>query len=136
MTTKVFHIEGENVKDVGMRPALLDKALDYDVSVHATNHPNENRVKVIVNGDNESIDEFVEFIRNEDIRIKKADIQIKNTLKMYTLTRLEEYDGPEIDWERYEIRFMSRQMTKGFREAVERLSSIEFEINKLSKIKP
>jgi acylphosphatase len=114
MTTKVFHIEGENVKDVGMRPALLDKALDYDVSVHATNHPNENRVKVVVNGDTESIDEFLKSIINEDIRIRKSS-------QMYNLTQLEEYDGPEIDWNRYEIRFMSRQMTKGFREAVKRL---------------
>jgi acylphosphatase len=41
--------------------------MDYDVSLHATNHPKENKVKVIVNGDNESIDEFIESIRNEDI---------------------------------------------------------------------
>jgi acylphosphatase len=72
MATRVFHIEGENVKDVGMRPALLDKALDYDVSIHATNHPTENRVKVIVNGDTESIDEFLKSIINEDIRIRKS----------------------------------------------------------------
>ena len=32
---------------------------------------------------------------------------------MYRLTQSEEYDGHEIDWNRYELRFMSRQMTKG-----------------------
>lgn len=59
------------MKDVGMRPALLNKALDYDVSVHATNHPTENRVKVSVDGDIESIiNEFLKSIISEDIRIK------------------------------------------------------------------
>jgi hypothetical protein len=28
----------------------------------------------------------------------------------------QEYPGPEIDWNRYEIRFMSKQIYKGFRE--------------------
>jgi len=32
---------------------------------------------------------------------------------MYRLNQPEEYDGAEIDRNRYEIRFMSRQMTKG-----------------------
>ena len=50
---------------------------------------------------------------------------------MYRLNQPEEYDGPEIDRNRYEIRFMSRQMTKGFREANKGLGSIESEINKL-----
>lgn len=50
---------------------------------------------------------------------------------MHKLTQPEEYDGPEIDWNSYEIRFMSRQMTSGLREANKRLSSIESEINNL-----
>jgi hypothetical protein len=39
--------------------------------------------------------------------------------------------GPEIDWNRYEIRLMRKQMTKGFRESVDRLTSIESKINNL-----
>ncbi len=31
MVTKQFYIEGEDVIDVGLRPALLDKALECDV---------------------------------------------------------------------------------------------------------
>jgi hypothetical protein len=44
---------------------------------------------------------------------------------------MEEYNGPEIDWNRYEIRLMAKQMTKGFREAVDRLTSIESKMNNL-----
>jgi hypothetical protein len=38
---------------------------------------------------------------------------------MYKLTHLEGCDGPEIDWNRYEITF--REMTTGFRQANKRL---------------
>ena len=118
MATKLFDISGQNVIDVGMRPALLAKGLDHDVSVHATNIAAENRVRVIVNGDIESIDEFVNDVKNDDVRIKKSTTP-------YNVSNLTEYDGPDIDWNRYEIRFMTRQMTKGFRIANERLEVIE-----------
>lgn len=101
-----------------MRPALLDTGLEYDVSVHATNVVAENKVRVIVNGDTESIDEFVDHVKNNDIRIKSSDIQ-------YNVSGLVEYNGPDIDWNRYEIRFMTGQMTKGFRLANEKLDKIE-----------
>ncbi len=65
------------------------------------------------------------MLRNNDIRIKKSDAQ-------YNVSGLTEYNGPEIDWNRYEIRFMARQMTKGFRLANEKLQSIE---STLSEIK-
>ena len=45
-----------------MRPALLDIGLDNDVSVHATNVEAE-RVHVIVDGDTESINEFVQYVK-------------------------------------------------------------------------
>jgi hypothetical protein len=72
----------------------------------------------------ESIEEFLQVIQNEDIRIKKS-------IHNYVLTTMEEYNGPEIDWNRYEIRLMAKQMTKGFREAVDRLTSIESKMNNL-----
>ena len=75
MVTKTFDISGQNVINVGMRPALLDTGLEYDVSVYATNVVAENKVRVIVNGDTESIDEFVDHVKNNDIRIKSSDIQ-------------------------------------------------------------
>jgi len=124
VVTKTFDISGQNVIGVGMRPALLAKGLDFDVSVHATNIAVENKVRVIVNGDIESINEFVDDVKNNDIRIEKSDT-------LYNVSGLVEYNGPDIDWNRYEIRFMTGQMTKGFRLANEKLQSIE---NSLTKI--
>ena len=119
MVTREFDVEGKDIIDVGMRQGLLNKSVDYEVSIHASNLPDENKVKVIVDGDNDSIKEFIDAITKEDIRIKQ------DTQKDYFLSTLREYDGPEIDWNRYEIRFMSKQMYKGFKEANRRLSRIE-----------
>ena len=70
MVTREFEIVGENVVDAGLRPGLIDKSVDYYVSVHIS-HQSKNIVKVIINGDNESINEFVDIIQREDLRVKK-----------------------------------------------------------------
>ena len=124
MVTKTFNISGQNVIGLGLRPALLDTALEYDVSVHATNIAAENRVRVIVNGDIESINEFVDHIKSNDIRINTAATP-------YTVSGLVDYNGPDIDWNRYEIRFMTGQMAKGFRLANEKLQTIENTLNEI-----
>jgi acylphosphatase len=118
VVTREFEIVGENVVDTGVRPGLINKSLDYNVSVRASNLP-DNRVRVIIDGDSDSITEFIDMIQKEDIRIKQA------TPKTYSLTELREYHGPEIDWNRDELRFLSKQVYKGFREANKRLSEIE-----------
>jgi hypothetical protein len=76
-------------------------------------------VRVIIDGDSDSITEFIDMIQKEDIRTKQA------TPKTYSLTELREYHGPEIDWNRDELRFLSNEVYKGFREANKRLSEIE-----------
>jgi hypothetical protein len=80
---------GENVIDAGPRPGLINKSVDYYVSVHVT-HLSKNIVKVIINGDNESINEFLDVIQREDVRVKQ-------TPKTYSVSELKEYLGPEID---------------------------------------
>ena len=45
--------------------------------------------------------------------------------KTYSLSELSEYLGPEIDWNGDELRFLSKQVYKGFREANKCLSEIE-----------
>jgi hypothetical protein len=122
MVNRWFEIVGENVVDAGVRLGLIDKSVEYDVSVRASNL-SKNLVKVIINGDIESIAKFFDAIQREDIRSKQ------DTPKNYSLSELKEYSGPEIDWNRYEIRFMSKQLYKGFKEANERLSHIEQKLN-------
>ena len=53
MVTREFDIVDENVVDVGIRPGLINKSVDYNVSIHARNLP-DNRVRVIINGDSDS----------------------------------------------------------------------------------
>jgi acylphosphatase len=118
MVTREFDIVDENVVDVGIRPGLINKSVDYNVSIRASNLP-DNIVRVIIDGDSDSINEFLDVIRREDIRIKQT------TPKTYSITELREYHGPEIDWNRDELRFLSKQVYKGFREANKRLSEIE-----------
>jgi hypothetical protein len=122
MVTREFEIVGENVVEAGLRPGLINKSVDYYVSI-LVSHLSKNIVKVIINGDNESINEFVDVIQREDVRVKQ------DTSKTYRVSELKEYLGPEIDWNRYEIRFMSKQMYKGLREVNTRLSKIEHKLN-------
>ena len=122
MVTREFEIVGENVVDAGVQLGLIDKSVEYDVSVRVSNL-SKNLVKVIINGDIESITEFFGAIQREDIRVKQ------DFPKNYRISDLKEYSGPEIDWNRYEIRFMSKQIYKGFKEANERLARIEQKLN-------
>lgn len=58
--------------------------------LHATNLVAENKVHVIVNGDTESIDEFVGHIKNNDIKIKTSATP-------YNVSGLVDYNEPDID---------------------------------------
>ena len=60
-------------------------------------------MKLIINGDNGSIEEFFDVIQREDGRVKQ------DTPKTYRVSELKEYLGLEIDWNRYEICFMLKQ---------------------------
>ena len=51
----------------------------------------------------------------------------------YVVTELQEYDGPEMHWNRYQILFMSSQMSKGFHEANKRLTSIDTKLDTMDK---
>ena len=43
----------------------------------------------------------------------------------YHITQLEEYDRPNIDWNGYQLSFLSEQMYKGFHEVNVHLISME-----------
>ena len=70
--------------------------------------------------DSNIINSFYQYINKNDIRVKKQD-----SSPTYHITQLQEYDGPNIDWNGYQLSFMSEQMYKGFHEANVRLTSIE-----------
>jgi len=125
MVERIFFIEGDGVTDVGMRIALIELGGNFGVNVHAANM-SEFKVRVITSGEIRSITEFRDYIINNDVRIKKDVIK-------YVVTESQEYDGPEIDWNRYQMLFMSSQMSKGFREATNKLSSIDVKLDTMDK---
>jgi acylphosphatase len=97
---------------VGFRPAIVGKASEYGIKVHASNLRRQGRVRVIASGESESIQEFYEFSKTNDLRI----LQNKSTPE-YTFTEIKDYDGPDIDWNGYNLQFMSEQLTKGMMSA-------------------
>jgi acylphosphatase len=121
MVEMVFFIEGkaESIFDVGFRPALVGKASEYGIRLHASNLRKQKQVRVIASGDIDSIKEFYEFVQSTDIRMLQ---QHDNT--DYTLGELEDYAGPGIDWDGYNLQFMSEQLTKGMLAANERLKDL------------
>jgi hypothetical protein len=46
----------------------------------------------------------------------------------YTFTNIEDYDGPEIDWNSYNLQFMSEQLTKGMMAANSILTDTKKEV--------
>lgn len=119
--------ESDEIFNVGFRPALMGKAAEYGLKFAASNIQDEKdeKVQVLVSGSSNIINSFYQFVTNNDVRVKK-----RGASPTYRMTELEEYDGPNIDWNGYQLSFMSEQMYKGFHEANIRLTSIE------DKLKP
>lgn len=130
MVDKIFFIEGkpDEIFNVGFRPALMGKAAELGLKSAATNiqDEKENKVQVLVSGSANIIKSYYQFINKNDIRVKRQESKKPS----YSITQLEEYNGPNIDWSGYQLSLMSEHMYKGFHEANERLISIE------KKLKP
>ncbi|NAL77324.1 acylphosphatase [Nitrososphaera sp. AFS] len=129
MVDMIFFIEGKpaDIFGVGFRPAIMGSAAERGLKSAVSNMPDKNRVQVLVSGNSSMITSFHQEISNNDIRVKKT------AQPSYKVTTPEEYDGPNIDWNGYQLALMSEQMYKGFLEANKRLGSIE---SKLTQKKP
>ncbi|MGA9153755.1 MAG: acylphosphatase [Candidatus Nitrosopolaris sp.] len=125
----IFFIEGttKEIFGVGFRPAIMGSAAEIGLKSAVSNIPDKNKVQVLVSGSHNMITSFHQQIKNNDIRIKT------NHKPKYNVTDAQEYEGPNIDWNGYQLSMMAEQMYKGFLEANKRLGSIE---SKLTKKKP
>lgn len=85
-------------------------------------------MQVLVSGSTNIINSFYQHINNNDIRVKKRSVS-----PTYHISELEENNGPNIDWNDYQLSFMSEQMYKGFHEANIRLTSIEDKLKPANK---
>jgi acylphosphatase len=130
MTDMIFYIEGEteDIFNKGFRPALMGTAAELGLKSAASNIRDKTkpRVQVLASGSYDVITSFHQYIKDNDIRVKK-------TKGHYEVGDLEEYSGPNIDWSGYQMSAMFEQMYKGFNEANERLSSIEYMLNPKNK---
>ena len=101
-----FYIVGEGlVKDVGLRPSLIVKGLDYRLRVMARNIPKENKVEVVVEEFEEDVREFWKLVKEVNIRVVGEG--------SYTVTDLEDYIGPRIDWTYTATTLTLEQIVKG-----------------------
>jgi hypothetical protein len=83
----------------------------------------------LASGSSASVIAFRNYIEDHDIRIRKEGSK-------YTVTKIENYRGPKIDWNFVHLSSISEQMSKGFEGANmalgttnEKLSSIENKFN-------
>jgi len=133
MVDMIFFIEGKpkEIFNVGFRPAIMGSAAEMGLKSAANNMPDENKVQVLVSGNHNMITSFHQQIKTVDIRIKADN---NTTVKpRYIVTDTQEYNGPNIDWNGYQLSMMTEQMSKGFVEANRRLRSIEDKLPRSDK---
>jgi acylphosphatase len=116
MVNKVFYITGEKIFDVGFRPALQGLEDEFDIKAHASNERRENRVRVVATGSSKNIKSFYEYVRDNDIRVKKQE-------SPYQLSDIKQYRGT-VDWNDLRIKSVSEQLYKGFDKANSNLGNI------------
>jgi acylphosphatase len=137
MVDMIFYIEDKpkDIFGVGFRPAIMGSAAERYLKSAAINIPDENpRVEVLVNGSHNIISSFHDRIKTHDIRIKPTE---RNPKKIgYTVTDIKEYNGPNIDWNGYQLSLMTEQMSKGFAEANQLLTNMNKQISKMTKSPP
>jgi hypothetical protein len=108
MVDKIFFIKGKpkEIFDVGFRPALRNGGSQEGIRVHATNMTKDKQVRVITSGNFDSIEVFYNGIKDKTLPVLEG-----NPMK-YTVTHLDDYDGVDINWDSYNLDFMSEQLSK------------------------
>jgi len=94
-----------NVQDVGLRIELISIGMHHNLKVHPTN-VGEDRVVVIVSGEEQNIQRFYDYVKSTDIRINKEG-------SMYETTPLQDDNDPEPDWIFENQKFIMEQLRKG-----------------------
>lgn len=107
MSVKRFYVQGNGtVIDVGFRPSLIRLGLAYNLKVVCRNLPRENKVEVIVKGVDENVETFWKYMKKHDVRPVKEK-------KLYTVSKLEPYEGVEPDWSYHTSASIMNQIVRG-----------------------
>lgn len=130
MVIRTFYFEGKedsSVIDVGLRPSTIYYGNGiYNLKIVAHNIPGktkaDDKVEVIVRGNEDVIQRFYNHVKDNDIR------QIQKGVKPQ-LSELKEYQGDEPDWDYCLNATNTEQIYKGF-DAIKGMNSSLENINK------
>lgn len=107
MQIKKFYLTANGkIFDVYLRPTLIALGVNYDLRVACRNLRKEKKVEIIVNGTNEDIQQFWEYVKGYDVR------PVKNE-KAYQVSEIEPYEGLEPDWTFHMSASTMEQLSKG-----------------------
>jgi acylphosphatase len=131
MVDKIFYIKGENIFNIGFRPALKSAGSQVGIKVHATNIHTDKQVRIIASGVYDSVMAFYNQVKDNDLRL------FQDQPPKYDVTDIQDYKGVDIDWNGYNTEYISEQLSnsiifynKFFEHITKKLDSIE---NKISK---
>lgn len=108
MVDKIFFVKGKpsEIFGVGFRPALRNGGSQEGIRIHATNMTKEKQVRVIASGNSDSIQVFYNGVKDKTLPVLEG-----NPMK-YRVTNLDDYNGVDINWDSYNLDFMSEQLSK------------------------
>jgi acylphosphatase len=128
MVDMEFHISGkkEDIFDMGFRPGLAQLADEVGIKVHATNLRKDSKLRVIASGSHENIIAF-----HESIKQRIVPTVFRSESPDYNPDDMREYNGPDIDWDSYNLQFMSAQLSKTMIHSSKEFNSINDKLNKI-----
>ena len=107
MVDKIFFIKGQKIFDIAFRPALIQLADEVGIKAHATNLRDKEQVRVVASGSTSSVQTYYGNIVNKELPPTFGEKP-----PHYTVSKMKDYDGPDIDWGGYNQQFMSAQLAK------------------------
>ena len=107
MVDKIFFINGKKIFDIAFKPALIQLADEVGINADATNLKDKEQVRLVASGSSSSVQTYYGNIVN-----KQLSPTFGEKPPEYTVAKMKDYDGPDIDWSGYNQQFMSAQLAK------------------------
>jgi acylphosphatase len=132
LVDKIFFINGEKIFDIAFRPALIQLADEVGIKAHATNLRDKEQVRVVASGSYSSVQTYYGNIVNKT----NFPQTLEETIPDYSVSKMKDYNGPDIDWSGYNQQFMSAQLAKSvgfFAYLDKKIDAMHSDINKQCK---
>ena len=128
MVDMEFHISGkkEDIFNMGFRPELAQLVDETGIKIHSTNLRKDSKLRVIASGSHENIIAF-----HESIKQRIVPTVFLSESPEYSPDEMKEYNGPDIDWNSYNLQFMSAQLSKTMIHSSKEFDNINEKLNKI-----